>query len=322
MEIRLIGAEVIEGCLGMPRTIELMEDAFRALSEGGVQSPLRTAITNGEGTVLYKPAYSEAAGIFCVKVVSVFSGNAALGLPVTPGIIVINSEETGMPLAVLEAGYLTSLRTGAATGLATKLFAKPDAKIGALFGTGGQARHQLEAMLCVREFETIYVFSRNEENAERFCRENLDIAGGCRLVANPARSVLASCDVLTLATSAASPLFEWSEVGDDVHINAVGSLGPKRTEVSAETLLNSRVIVDQREACLAEAGEICLMREAGLIGEDYHPSEMGELIDGAREMQHQPTVFKSVGNAVQDLVCSAEIYQTAKREDMGKTERL
>lgn len=319
MDIRIIGSEVVSACLDMPRAIDLMAMAYVDLTEGNLMSPLRSAITNDRGTVLYKPAYSDTSGIFCVKVVSVFPDNAQNGLPVTPGIIVINSSETGMPLAVLEAGYLTSLRTGAATGLATKIFARAESKVGALFGTGGQARHQLEAMLCVRAFQRIYLFSRDIENARRFCVENQDLAGACELIANPDRSVLKDCDVITTATTSPDPVFRDKEINDSVHINAIGSLGAERSEVSADTLLRSDVIVDQRAACLKEAGEICLMRTAGLIGEDYQPREIGEILNGyaLKPCGDRPTVFKSVGNAAQDLVCAAEIYHYALTHGLG-----
>lgn len=311
----------------MPRAIELMKSAYRDLSAGNVDSPLRTVLVNDNGTVLYKPAYSDDAGIFCVKVVSVFPANVEKGLPVTPGVIVVNSAETGMPLAILEAGYLTSLRTGAATGIATEVLAPQESRVGALFGTGGQARHQLEAMLCVRPFEKIYVFSRNPEKAIRFCEENADLvgsSGNCELVANPDRAVLKECDVITTATTSPTAVFSDDEISDTVHINAIGSLGKHRTEVSAETLLRSEVIVDQRAACLVEAGEICLMRDSGLIGEDYHPMEIGEIIAGDAMLadRTKPTVFKSVGNAAQDLVCSAEIYRHTEANNLGMDAEL
>lgn len=321
MNVKLFDKGLIASVLDMPRAIELMRTAYAELSAGLVDSPLRTALTNDQGTVLYKPAYSGSADIFCVKVVSVFPGNVEQGLPVTPGIVLVNSAETGMPVAILEAGYLTSLRTGAATGLATELFAKKEAKVAALFGSGGQSRHQLEAMLCSRAFETVYVFSRKAENAERFCKENADIAGDCQLVPNPDRKVLKTCDVITTATTSPTAVFEWDEIADDAHVNAIGSLGSSRTEVTAETLLNSEIIVDQRAACLKEAGEICLMRDAGLINESYQPAEIGELLD-ASELQQKPTVFKSVGNAVQDLVCAAEIIKAAESQSLGVMAQL
>tara|TARA_R110000850_G_scaffold4600_4_gene20459 strand:- start:409 stop:1377 length:969 start_codon:yes stop_codon:yes gene_type:complete len=313
MKLSVISAEVVAGALKMPRVIELMRDAYTALSKGEVEVPLRTALTNEKGTVLYKPAYSELAGIFCAKVVSVFPDNANKGLDVCPGVIIANSAETGMPIAMVEASYLTSLRTGAGTGLATDLLAARNAKTAALFGTGGQARHQLEAMLEVRDFETVYIFSRSPANAECFCSKNQDIAGSCRLIPNPDRMVLKQCEVITTATTSPTPVFSEEEISSNCHINAIGSLGKKRTEVSHQTLLNSRIIVDQRAACLAEAGEICLMRDAGLLPEDFHVEEIGELlIQGqvAEKEKTERTVFKSVGNAIQDLVCVAELLST------------
>ncbi|MGJ8655787.1 MAG: ornithine cyclodeaminase family protein [Akkermansiaceae bacterium] len=325
MNLNLIDKDTVKACLSMPRAIELMRDAFVALSAGEVDSPLRTALVNDAGTVLYKPAYSEAAGIFCAKVVSVFSDNVNKNLPVTPGIIIVNSAETGMPVALVEAGYLTSLRTGAVTGLATDLMAAEGARTAALFGTGGQSAHQLEAMLCVREFETVYVFSRNPENAVEFCHEQEAMAEevGCKLVANPDRSVIKECDVITLATSSATAVVADDELPQSVHINAIGSLGPKRTEVAAETILRSYVCVDQRAACMAEAGEICLIRDAGELAEDFHPVELGELAAGKYEVVKSGVrVFKSVGNAVQDLVCTAEILKIAEEKGLGAEANL
>ena len=297
----------------MVRAIALMREAYSTLSAGGVEVPLRTALTNEGGTVLYKPAYSASAGIFCAKVVSVFPGNAARGLDVTPGVLIVNDAETGMPIALAEAGYLTSLRTGAGTGVATDLFAAENARVGALFGTGGQAGHQLEAMLAVRSFEVIYVFSRNPANAERFCETHEALAGTCRLVPLPERNVLRECDVITTATTSPTPVFSVDEISEQVHINAIGSLGKDRTEIGPETMLGSRVIVDQRAACMVEAGEICLLRDAGRLPDGFHPVEIGEVVTRPErypEFRAERTVFKSVGNAIQDLVCVAELLRT------------
>lgn len=313
MQIQIIDKSTVAQHLTMKRTIELMADAYTSLSTGNVDSPLRTALVNDKGTVLYKPAYSESAAIFCAKVVSIFPGNAAQGLEVTPGVIIVNNAETGMPEAIVEAGYLTSLRTGAAAGIATQTFAKADAKTAALFGTGGQSRHQLEALLCARNLETVYVFSRSPENAERFCQSNADLSPGCQLVPNPPRSVLKSCDVIATATTSPTPVFEDDEISDHVFITAVGSLGPNRSEIPEKTLLRGSIVVDNREACLVEAGEITLLRAAGKLPDDFSPLEIGEVLNGTADApQRTPIVFKSIGNAAQDLVCVAELLQCLK----------
>lgn len=293
-----------------------MRTAFITLSTGDIAAPLRTALGNNIGSVLYKPAYSKSAGIFCAKIVSVFPENASKGLPVCPAVILVNDENTGMPIAIVEAGYLTSLRTGAATGLATDLFADQKATIAALFGTGGQSRHQLEAMLAVRPFEKIFIFSRTPSNAERFCEQNQELAGFCELIPNPSRDKLKQCQVITTATTSPTPLFSTDEIAPNCHINAIGSFGKENAEISADTLLNSRIIVDQRAACLAEAGEICLMRDAGLLPTNFHPEEIGEVLQNHNYdniNKSRRTVFKSVGNAVQDLVCVAEMLKTVNQ---------
>ena len=322
MDVRIFTKQDIASLLSMPRAIELMRSAFADLSAGKVDSPVRTILTNEAGTVLYKPAYSAANNIFCAKVVSVFAGNVERGLPVTPGLIVVNDGETGMPVALMEAGYLTSLRTGAATGLATDLLAKKDAATGALFGTGGQAGHQLEAMLCVRNFERVFVFSRKFENATRFCEEMAQVAGDCQLIASTDRSVLADCDVITTATTSATPVFEDADLGAAVHVNAIGSLGPTRSEVPEDTIERATIVVDQRAGCLKEAGELLPLMADGRLPADFAPAELGELVADPNYVAEKPiTVFKSAGNAVQDLVCAAEVLSLAGTE-LGQVVRF
>lgn len=318
MEVRVFTKADIKAALGMPRAIELMRHAFAGLSAGKVESPVRTVLTNGGGTVLYKPAWSNADNIFCAKIVSVFQGNADRGLPVTPGIIIVNDGETGMPVALMEAGYLTSLRTGAATGLATDLLAKSESKTAALFGTGGQAGHQLEALLSVRPLERVFVFSRRFKNATRFCQqmtETLRLAGRCELIPTEDPSKLAECEVITTATTSATPVFEDQHLGDVVHINAIGSLGPTRSEIPEATIERATVVVDQRAGCLREAGELLPLMTDGRLPADFAPPELGELVTRDDFRAEKPiTVFKSAGNAAQDLACAAEVMKLADSE--------
>jgi len=317
MDVRIFTQDDVRHLLKMPRAIELMRDAFAALSTGEIDSPIRTVLTNEHGTVLYKPAWSAVQNVFCAKVVSVFPGNADKGLPVTPALIVVNDGETGMPVSLMEAGFLTSLRTGAATGLATDLLAKRDASTAALFGTGGQAAHQLEAMLCVRDFERVYVFSRREENAIRFCETMSGLSNNCKLLPAPNRDVLMECDTITTVTTSPTPVFDDQEIADSVHINAIGALGPSRSEIPPATIQRATVVVDQREACLKEAGELLPLMADGRLPSDFAPAELGELVHNAEYRPDKPvSIFKSVGNAVQDLVCAAEVLKLA--EDTGR----
>lgn len=312
----------IAACFGMNQAIAAMETAFSELSRGGIESPLRTALTSPGGTILYKPAYSPALELFCVKVVSVFPGNAATGDEVTAGTILLNDAKSGLPLAMMDAGYLTALRTGAAAGLATKLLAPDEVAEAALFGTGGQAFHQLEALLAVRAIGTVHVFSRNPQNAERFCAEHAAKFPNTRLLATTDRAVLKRCAVISTASTSPEPVFADDELGEKVHINAIGSLGAHRSEIPLATLDRAQLIVDQRAACLKEAGEIISLLKAGRSEASLNLTELGELVGSSPERSAAVSVFKSVGNAAQDLVCAAEVYRQALATGIGMTVEL
>lgn len=320
MKLRLLTGDDVRRCLQMPRAIELMGEAFAALSAGTVTVPQRMKIGSDAGTMLYKPAVSSPLNVFVMKSVSVFPGNVTRQLPVTTGLLLVNDAATGMPLALMEAEYLTALRTGAAAGLACRLLANPTVTKAALFGAGGQASQQLAAMLATLPLEAVYVFSRHPESAERFCRDHASVAKGCRLIPNPDRRELKHCGVISTATTSQTPVFRDHELGAGVHINGVGSFTPTMAEVPAETVCRATVIVDQREACVAEAGDLRQPIEQGLLRADFRPAEIGELVLGkstGRESSTSVTFFKSVGNAVQDLYCAFEVLKQSERDQVG-----
>ncbi|MFT5093717.1 MAG: ornithine cyclodeaminase/alanine dehydrogenase-like protein (mu-crystallin family) [Porticoccaceae bacterium] len=321
MKIRILSQSDVRRTLTMGQAIELMEESFIALTQGTIQVPVRTNITTAAGTMLYKPALMPASKTFALKAVSIFPGNAERGLPVTTGLMLVNDGDTGLPLALMDAEYLTALRTGAATGLATRLLANPETTVAALFGTGGQAACQLQAMLEVLALETIHVFSRNPANAETFCRHQIESAGDCRLVPASSRNVLSECGVMTTATSSKAPVFADDEIRTGVHINGIGSFRPDMSEVPTETVCRATVFVDHREAALREAGDIVGPMTRGRLPADYAPAELGEVLLSKRPGRTSPeetTLFKSVGNAAQDIVCAREILAIAERESLGQ----
>jgi len=305
----------------MGSAIALMKEAFVALTQGAIQVPVRTNISNAAGTLLYKPALMPSSKLFGLKAVSVFPGNVERGLPVTTGLMLVNDSDTGLPLALMDAEYLTALRTGAASGLATQLLANPDTTVVALIGTGGQAACQLQAMLEVLPLETVHVFSRKFSNAEIFCRDQAASAGACRLVPALSKDVLKECGVITTATNSTTPVFADEGIQTGVHINGVGSFRPDMVEVPVETVIRAEVFVDHREAALREAGDIVDPMKRGRLPGDYSPAELGEVLLGQRPGRtsvEQTTFFKSVGNAAQDIVCAAEILAIAERENLGQ----
>lgn len=321
MKIRLLSQSDVRQSLTMRQAIDLMEESFTALTLGTIQVPLRTNITTAAGTMLYKPALMPASKMFAMKAVSIFPGNAERGLPVTTGLMLVNDSDTGLPLALMDAEYLTALRTGAASGLATRLLANPTTTVAALIGTGGQAVCQLQAMLAVLALETIYVFSRNPANAESFCRNQIESAGACRLVPAPSRKVLSECGLITTATDSKAPVFTDDQIHTGVHINGIGSFRPDMSEVPSETVCRATIFVDHREAALREAGDIVGPMTRGKLPTDYAPAELGEVLLKKRPGRSSPketTFFKSVGNAAQDIVCAREILAMAERQSLGQ----
>ncbi len=175
-------------------------------------------------------------------------------------------------------------------------------------------------MLCVRNLKRVYVFSGHEENAIRFSEEMAGLSNNGELIPAPNRDVLAECDIITTATTSPNPVFADREIADAVHINAIGSLGPSRSEIPPATILRATVVVDQREAGLRESGELLPLMEDGRLPSDFAPAELGELVVNKNYRAERPiTVFKSAGNAVQDLACAAEVLKLAEDAGRGQT---
>lgn len=325
MDIRLLSQQDVRQTINMEQAIDLMEEAFKSLSLGTIHAPVRTNLSNDVGTMLYKPASLPAQRIFGLKVVSTFPGNASQGLSVTTGLMIVNDSETGLPIALMDAEYLTALRTGAAAGLATRLLANPDTSVAALFGTGGQSVCQLQALLTVLPLQTVYVFSRHRERAELFCNERAALAGNCRLIPTASTRVLRDCGVISTATTSTTPLFADEELGPGTHVNGIGSFTPNMVEIPPQTVARAEVFVDQRAAALQEAGDLTQTMDQGLLSETFAPAELGEVLLGSRagrSNKEQITFFKSVGNAAQDIVCAAVVLRQAEQDSLGQRVEL
>ena len=289
----------------MLTAIELMRTAFQQLSSGGAIVPIRTVIDSHDhsGRALFMPSYSAAFGLFGLKMVSVFNNNADKNLPIIQGKVMVMDGTNGTPLALLDAEYLTALRTGAASGLATDLLSAKDAEVLALFGTGAQAETQIEGVIAVRPVREVIVFGRDKRRVVSFCKkisEKFSVA----IQAATSASDLKRADIICTATTSTTPVFQHTELKKGVHINAVGSFKPTMQEIPTEVILNSILIVDQRQAAVEEAGEIAIPIQQGLMTQKHIHAELGEILSGSRQgrtSSDQTTVFKSVGNAIQDL---------------------
>jgi ornithine cyclodeaminase len=254
-----------------------------------------------------------------LKVVSVFPHNPDRGEPSIYALVTLLDPETGRPLAVLDGTYLTALRTGAASGVATRHLARPEARTLALFGAGAQALPQALAVCAERPIQRIWLVNRNRDRAQllaarmRGAGMTLDIR-----IAPSVEQALAEADVICTATSAPTPLFSDAVLREGTHINAVGSYQPSMAEIPAATVARARVVVDQRQAAWAEAGDLIQARDAGLFGESQVAGELGAIAAGTLPGRSGPaeiTLFKSVGNAVQDIAVAA--LALARAEELG-----
>ena len=316
----------IRSLVAMERAIDLVKIAFADLFAGRAAAPIRTAIevSPGAATTLVMPAFVPAADALGVKVVSVFSGNPARGLPTITSLVCLIDPATGAPLAVMEGAYLTALRTGAVSGAATDLLARPDATSLALIGAGAQAVMQAVAVATVRPLQQITVVARQQRHLDEFQETMADewprIAGMIQTTTD-ARRAVREADIICTATTSRTPVFDDDDVQPGTHINGVGSFTAAMQEIPAETVARAVVIVDQRQAALEEAGDLIIPIQSGAIPETHIVGELGELVAGAgrgRQTSGEITFFKSVGNAVQDMAVGRFAYDEALRRGFGQ----
>jgi ornithine cyclodeaminase len=325
MKLRILSRVDVQRAVTMADAIAVIKDAYIQLSAGQAVVPLRTPVPvqRHDGVTLFMPAYLGSSDALGAKIVSVFPGNLARGLPTIHAIVVVVEAATGRPLAVMDGTYLTAMRTGAASGVATQLLANPDASRVAIFGGGVQARTQLEAVCTVRRIVQASVFDPAAGLASAFAEE-MRARGGpipadVSVAASP-RDALRGADVVCTATTSRAPVFDDADLEPGVHINAIGSYTPEMQEIPSETVARARVVVDSRTASLAETGDLLSPIRLGLFRETDIHGEIGEIASGrlpGRQSKEEVTFFKSVGLAVQDVAVASLILRRAMAEDLG-----
>ena len=321
--LRVLSQDDIARALPMTDAVNAMKSAFGQLAASEAVVPLRTHIETPDrsGTFLVMPALLSGERQMGVKILSLFDRNRDRGLPLIQALMVIADGETGSPLAIMDAGFLTALRTGAASGAATDFMARRSATRAAIFGAGVQGRTQLEAVCAVRAIDVAFVFDKNLSVAEEFCRAMSDKLSIEVKVARSESHAVHDADVVCTATTSTEPVFDDADLKAGVHINAVGAYTPETREIPGETVARARVVVDQRAACLAEAGDILSPLGEGLFDESHIAAELGELaLENAagRRDEDEITLFKSVGVAVQDVAAAFRAFENADKMGLGE----
>jgi len=313
--------------LDMAECMEVVEKAFVELASGTAVLPLRINLFTQEGLGLYMPAYLKEMGALACKVVTSYVNNPAKhNLPTIMGKVLLQDPETGDVICIMDGGYLTAVRTGAASGVATRYLAREDRgqKVG-IFGAGAQARTQLWAMTVARDVAKAYVYDVNDESVSRFITEmtsklKLDI-----IKATSPEQVLEEADIICTASSSPTPLFDGSKVREGTHINSVGSHTPKAREMDTAIIKRSKVIADSYDACLREAGDIMIPIQEGAIDKSHLYAELGEVIIGkksGRADAREITLFKYNGLAIQDVATAKLVYDKAVPAGIGTSVEL
>ncbi|HIQ12195.1 MAG TPA: ornithine cyclodeaminase [Caldilineales bacterium] len=318
MKLRILNANHVRQALPMSEAIDAMRVAFAAHARGQTQSPQRLVIATAAGSSLFMPAYLPESDALAQKIVSVFSGNPAHGLPAIHGLVIVLDPNTGQPQALLEGASLTAIRTGAASGLATDLLARPQAQVLALIGAGGQAYDQIRAVLAVREIVEVRIASKGGKRAERLAQRLRE--EGVNAQAVDVREAVQGADIITTVTDSRTPVFLDADVAPGAHINLVGAYTRDMQEAPASTIMRAKVYVDDVMAAAHEAGDLIKPVRAGLYSMNDLAGTLGQLILGevpGRESEEEITVFKSVGLAVQDAAAAARALARAEQWSLG-----
>lgn len=318
---RVLSAQDVRRALPMKQAIECMKKAFVILSGKEAVTPPRTHLDLPEhqGGTLIMPVYIPEMQRVGLKFLSLFGENPKQGLPTIQALIIVMDATNGRPLAMMDGASLTALRTGAGAGVATELLARRDARVAAIFGAGVQGRTQLEAVCAVRSIERAYIFEADRQRAAQFADE-MSAQLAVPVSVADSRDALREADIICTATTASTPVFADSEIKNGAHINAIGSYKPHVREVPGETVCRAKVVVDHRESCLAEAGDLLIPMREMAINEDHIWAELGEIIGGrtqGRTSDGEITLYKSVGNAVQDLVAASYVTAEAITRNLG-----
>ncbi|MCO5221692.1 MAG: ornithine cyclodeaminase [Thermomicrobiales bacterium] len=309
----------------MREAVELMKTAFHELTEGRAQAPVRAVVevNDDPSAMLMMPGFVPASNALGFKVVNFFSGNPAKGLPTINAIVCLIDAETGEPLGIMDGGYVTALRTGAVSGAATDLMARSDSKVVTVIGAGVQGVTQAAAVCSVRPIEKIIAVDQRPEQLVRYremIEEDWPELADRVVTATDVAEAVAEADVICTATTARAPVFSDEDLKPGTHINGIGAFTPEMQEVPPATVIRSRIVIDNLGAILAEAGDLLKPLNDGLIDQSKFTTELGHLVAGSavgRADDEEITFFKSVGNAVQDVVVARFAVDRAKETGTG-----
>jgi ornithine cyclodeaminase/alanine dehydrogenase-like protein (mu-crystallin family) len=324
VEIRVLRGAEVRRLLPMAECVDLMHRTMIAVSERRVVLPLRSVMVmpGDRGMLGNMPGYLADPECFGVKLVSLIPHNKPPQYSSHLGLVLLFEAEHGCPVALLDAAEITAIRTAAASGLATRLLALPQAGDLALLGAGEQARSHLDAMFAVRTLRRVRIWARDPAKAAEFAKTEGARLGIAIEPCADVRDAVAGADIICTVTKAREPILlgEWLTPG--AHLNVVGSSIAGTAEIDTPAVVKSRFFVDYRESTVNEGGEYLRALKAGAIAPDHILGEIGEVANGTRAGRKSPsdiTLYKSLGIAPQDLASAHYVLEKARAAGVGQT---
>lgn len=314
MAVLFLTESDVRELLTMREAIEAVEDGFRRLAAGEAMNVPRRRARTPEVVLHTMSAGCAAYGLVGFKSYTTSRDGNRFH-------VVLYDGKSGQMLALIEADWLGRIRTGAASGVATEFMARPDATEVGIFGAGGQARTQLEAVSAVRRIKEARVYSRNPERRERFAREMEQLCGFSVVPVHRPEDAAEDMDIIITATTAREPVLHGRWLSEGTHINAMGSNALNRAELDVDTIRRAdTIIVDSIEQCQIEAGDFVAAIEQGVI---HWPRvvELADVVAGrqtGRPMRESITLFKSLGLAIEDLAVASRLLQKARERGLGR----
>ncbi|HDX9655021.1 MULTISPECIES: ornithine cyclodeaminase family protein [Bacillus] len=318
----VISANEQRNLVNMNEVIEYAALALKEFSAERTITPIRGSLpfANEKNTALIMPSVAEGLEALGLKVVTVVPENKKIGKKTINGIVMLSDFQTGEPLALLEGSYLTMIRTGALSGVATKHLARHNAKTLCIIGTGEQAKGIAEAVFAVRDIDKVILYNRTEEKAYAFAQYIQERFNKPAYVHTNANEAINEADIIVTTTNASTPVF-LKKLQKGVHINAVGSFRPNMQELPSHAITSAnKVVVESKEAALEETGDLLVPIKEGLFEASNIYAELGQIISGeraGRENDEEITVFKSVGLAVVDIIVAKYLYEKAVECGVG-----
>ncbi|HZS46220.1 MAG TPA: ornithine cyclodeaminase family protein [Blastocatellia bacterium] len=319
----LLSQNDVASLLRMRDCITVIERAFADYANGQAEIPLRISLAaplkNGRGYFM-PGSFAAENPSFGMKIVTEFAANKNVGLPSILGIVILLDTETGKPLAIMDGRHVTNIRTGAASGVAAKYLARKDASTVGIIGFGDQAQTQLWAMSEVRSIKRVRAYSPSASQKTKLIAEISEkIKAPVEIAADP-EEACQDADIIILATNKPGPVIKGDWVKPGACVIAVGLHTQSFGELDTDTIAKAQLVVcDERSAALKESGDIIGALNTGVITEDQLIN-LGDIIlarHSGRTSGDQITVYRSLGNAFQDLATASYVYGQAKENGIG-----